>query len=86
MDWLDVMTLAIILSVVVLNVFFLIWLAALPGKLATQRQHPQASAINALGWLSFITFFATWPLALVWAYTRPANVMIQKNDPENVPL
>jgi hypothetical protein len=83
MTWLDVMTLAIIVIVVAVSIFFMIWLAGLPGRLANDRQHPQAAAINALGWLSFLTFFATWPIAIVWAYARPANVAIQKTSAES---
>lgn len=76
MGWLDVLTLAIILIVVATNVFFMIWLAGLPGQIARSRQHPQADAIGVLGWLSLVTLFATWPFAIVWAYVQPANVTI----------
>lgn len=80
MGWLDVMTITIILIVLGVNVFFLLWLAALPGQVARGRQHPQSEAINVLGWLSLVTFFATWPFALVWAYARPANVAIANSS------
>jgi len=73
---LDVMTIAIILIVVAVNVFFLLWLAALPGRIALERGHPQAEAINVCGWLALITLFATWPIALVWAYLRPMRVAV----------
>ncbi len=81
MDWLDVMTIAIILVVLAVNIFFVLWLAALPGKLARARGHPQAEAINVLGWLSLLTLFATWPVALVWAYARPARVSLADPTP-----
>lgn len=74
MGWLDVFTVAIILVVVAVNVYFLVWMAALPGVVARARGHRQADAINVLGWLSLITLFATWVPALVWAYTRPLGV------------
>jgi len=75
---LDVMTIAIILIVVAVNVVFLLWLAALPGQIARDRNHPQAEAIGVCGWLSLLTLFATWPIALVWAYTNAAHVMIDE--------
>lgn len=78
---LDVMTIAIILIVVAVNVAFLLWLAALPGSIARDRKHPQAEAITACGWLSLLTLFATWPIALVWAYTNPAHVAIDDGKP-----
>lgn len=73
---LDIITLAIILVVVAVNVFFLLWLAGLPGSVARERNHPQAEAISVCGWLSLVTLFATWPIALVWAYTKPVNVSV----------
>lgn len=73
---LDVLTIAIILIVVAVNVFFLLWLAALPGAIARERKHPQTEAITACGWLSLLTLFATWPIALVWAYTNAAHVTL----------
>ena len=78
---LDVITIAIILIVVAVNVFFLLWLAALPGAIARDRNHPQAEAITCCGWLSLLTLFATWPIALVWAYTNPAHVRVDEPRP-----
>ena len=76
MEFLDIATIAIIVIVVGVNVFFLIWLAGLPGRIARDRSHPQAEAINVLGWLSLVTLFGTWVVAFVWAYVRPANVRV----------
>jgi hypothetical protein len=73
---LDIMTIAIILIVVAVNLFFLLWLAALPGRIARDRGHPQGDAINVCGWLSLVTLFATWPIALIWAYSRPVSVAV----------
>ncbi|HWL11267.1 MAG TPA: DUF3302 domain-containing protein [Planctomicrobium sp.] len=77
---LDVVTLLIIIVVVGINVAFLLWLAALPGQIAQERQHPQVDAIRVCGWLSLLTFFATWPVALIWAYTRPLHVAVQPGE------
>lgn len=61
--------------ILVLLVLLLIWLytvvAALPGKKATERGHPQAEAINILGWIGLLLGIAPWLVALVWAYTNP---------------
>jgi hypothetical protein len=48
-----------------------IFLGSLPGKIARQRGHPQAAAINVAGWLGMFTFFIFWPLALLWAFMNP---------------
>jgi len=46
-------------------------LAAIPGKKARERDHPQADAINVLGWIGLVTGGPGWIVALVWAYTSP---------------
>ena len=33
--------------------------------------HPQADAIQVLGWIGLITLGVPWLIALVWAYTKP---------------
>lgn len=82
MTFLDVMTLAIILIVVASTVALLLWLASVPGKVARARGHAQADAVNVAGWLSLLTLFSTWPLALVWAYFRPVAVRVVNGDAE----
>jgi hypothetical protein len=80
-DFLDLLTIAIILIVVALNVYFLIFLARLPGSIAQERGHPQADAISVCGWLSLLTLFATWAVAMIWAYAHPARVALTEPQP-----
>ena len=67
-DWLAVIVL-IIVPVVVIVVFWLIHI--LPEKIAEKRHHPQKSAINTLCLLSLFFGGLLWPIAWIWAYTRP---------------
>ena len=61
----------IVLVVLILTVIVgFVTLAMLPGKIAKQREHPQADAINVAGWVGAITFGVFWPLALIWAFTK----------------
>lgn len=80
MGLLDVVTIAVILIVLAAVVAFVLWLAALPGSIAVGRNHPQADAIACCGWLSLVTFFATWPIAMIWAYTRPLRVEVDQQS------
>lgn len=65
----------IIMGVLVGAIMFLVFtLGALPGKIAGKRQHPQAEAITICGWVGIITLGLAWPVALIWAYTRPLAV------------
>lgn len=59
----------IIVPIVVIVVFWLIHI--LPEKIAEKRHHPQKSAINTLCLLSLFFGGLLWPLAWIWAYTRP---------------
>jgi len=43
----------------------------LPEKIAEKRKHPQLSAIKTLCLLSLFFGGMLWPLAWLWAYTRP---------------
>ena len=46
---------------------------SLPGKIARERGHYQAEAINILGWIGILTLGISWFIAIVWAYTKPFN-------------
>jgi hypothetical protein len=43
----------------------------LPEKIAEKRQHPQAGAIQTLCLLSLFFGGLLWPLAWLWAYSKP---------------
>lgn len=67
----DVMAIVvlIIVPIVVIVVFWLIHI--LPEKIAEKRHHPQKGAIQTLCLLSLFFGGLLWPLAWLWAYTRP---------------
>jgi CBS domain containing-hemolysin-like protein len=48
------------------------WLVhILPEKIAEKKKHPQASAIQCLCLMSLFFGGLLWPLAWLWAYTKP---------------
>lgn len=59
----------IVVPVVVLSVFWLVHI--LPEKIAEKRKHPQAKAIQVLCLLSLVFGGLLWPLAWLWAYSKP---------------
>ena len=63
----------ILVALVVAAVLVFLRLAAIPGAKARERGHPQADAINILGWFGLIMGGVPWVIALVWAFTRPAH-------------
>jgi CBS domain containing-hemolysin-like protein len=50
----------------------LFWMVhVLPQKVAERRQHPQKEAIHVLCLLSLVFGGLLWPVAWLWAYSRP---------------
>jgi hypothetical protein len=67
----DVMAIVvlIIVPVVAIVVFWLVHV--LPERFAEQRHHPQAAAIQVLCLLSLVFGGLLWPIAWLWAFTKP---------------
>ncbi len=61
-----------------LGVLVFVELGSLPGKKAAQRNHPQAEAINILGWLGLLFGGVGWMLALVWAHMKPVFAPVEQ--------
>jgi hypothetical protein len=63
-----------VLCVVPIAVIALFWmLHVLPEKIAHKKHHPQAEAIHTLCLLSLAFGGLLWPLAWLWAYTKPTQ-------------
>ena len=65
--------LALIILLVLVVTILAVWalLGMYPGKIARERNHPQADAIAVCGWWGAITLGILTPLAFIWAYTNP---------------
>ena len=59
----------IIAPIVLIAVFLLVHI--LPEKVAHKRGHPQLGAIKCLCLLSLVFGGLLWPIAWLWAYTKP---------------
>ena len=67
-DWLAIIVL-IIVPIAAIVVFWLVHV--LPEKIAEKRHHPQKDSIKVLCLLSLVFGGMLWPIAWLWAYTRP---------------
>jgi CBS domain containing-hemolysin-like protein len=67
----DVMAIVvlIVVPIVAIVVFWLVHV--LPERFAEQRHHPQAAAIQVLCLLSLVFGGLLWPIAWLWAFTKP---------------
>ena len=62
----------IVIIVVPIVLIVLFWMVhVLPEKIAHKRHHPQTQAIQVLCLLSLVFGGMLWPLAWLWAYTKP---------------
>jgi len=62
----------VVLIVVPIVAIVAFWMVhVLPEKIAHQRHHPQRDAIQVLCLLSLVFGGMLWPLAWLWAYTKP---------------
>src|SRR5262245_44073835 len=59
----------IIAPVVGVSVFWIVHI--LPEKIAEKRHHPQLGAIKMLCLLSLVFGGLLWPIAWLWAYSKP---------------
>ena len=59
----------IVMPVVGIALFWIVHV--LPEKIAAKRHHPNKDAIHVLCLLSLVFGGMLWPIAWLWAYTRP---------------
>jgi len=77
MTGLDIFATIVLILVIATVVGVLVVLAMMPGKIAAQRNHPQAEAVKVAGWLGMLTGII-WILAMIWAYMKPPVSDAQK--------
>ena len=63
----------LVILVMVVAVIY-IEIASMPGKTARERGHPQADAINMLGWIGLLLGVGPWLVAMVWSRMQPLKI------------
>jgi len=51
----------------------LVLVAGLPGRIAIARKHPDAEAVNIMGWAGFLPI-VPWIQAFIWAF-KPTDIV-----------
>jgi hypothetical protein len=67
----DVMTWVVLILAPIVGIVVFLLIHILPEKIAEKKQHPQVKAIQCLCLLSLVFGGLLWPIAWLWAYTRP---------------
>jgi CBS domain containing-hemolysin-like protein len=67
----DVMSWVVLIIAPVIGIVVFLLIHILPEKIAEKKRHPQAKAIQCLCLLSLVFGGLLWPLAWLWAYSKP---------------
>ncbi len=67
----NVLAIVVIVLVPIIGIVVFWLVHILPEKIAHKRQHPQQEAIQVLCLLSLVFGGLLWPLAWLWAYSKP---------------
>lgn len=82
---LDVWDYATFVVLIIIGLGFIalmVGILGLPGRIAISRNHPEADAVNLMGWIGFIAV-VPWVQALIWAF-KPTNVVDIRRGPREV--
>jgi hypothetical protein len=72
MSALDIAAIVILILLAVIAIAVFAFLGSWPGRVAKQRGHDYAEAIQVGGWATLVLGAVFWPLVLMWAYTGGA--------------
>jgi CBS domain containing-hemolysin-like protein len=67
----NVMAWVVLIIVPIIGIVVFWMVHVLPEKIAHKRHHPQVQAIQTLCLLSLVFGGLLWPIAWLWAYTKP---------------
>ena len=80
-EW-DYITFLALLIIAAGGIVSVIFLLGLPGRIAIARNHPEAEAVNLMGYLGFAAV-VPWVNAFIWAF-KPVDVIDVRYLPEDV--
>ena len=69
-DYATFLTLAILGIAALITIVFVL---GLPGRIAIARKHPDAEAVNVMGWVGFLAV-VPWIQAFIWAF-KPTQII-----------
>lgn len=82
----DVMAWIVLIIAPVIGIGVFLMVHVLPEKIAEKNHHPQAKAIQVLCILSLFFGGLLWPLAWLWAYSKPVLHQLAYGTDKSVPV
>jgi len=67
----DILAIVVLVIVPIIGIVVFWLVHVLPEKIAEKRHHPQTAAIQTLCLLSLVFGGLLWPIAWLWAYSKP---------------
>jgi uncharacterized protein DUF3302 len=71
LDIWDYLTFAVMIALIGAFLAVAVFVLGLPGRITIARKHPDADAINIMGWLGFMAV-VPWMQAFMWAFRETA--------------
>jgi hypothetical protein len=75
-DYLAFLAIFVVVAGTLASVVFML---GLPGRIAIARKHPEAEAVNVMGWAGFLAV-VPWMQAFLWAF-KPTDVIDVRRFP-----
>jgi len=80
LDLWDYITFAALFVLGVVALIAIVFVLGLPGRIAIARKHPDAEAVNIMGWVGFLGI-VPWIQAFIWAFKPTQVVDIRRYPP-----
>jgi len=80
LDFWDYITFATLIVLGAAFLVALVFILGLPGRIAIARKHPDAEAVNIMGWAGFLAV-VPWMQAFIWAF-KPTNIVDIRRYPK----
>ena len=81
LDFWDYATFVVFALAGAIGVACLLWLAGLPGRIAIKRKHPEAEAVQWMGYAGLLPTIYPWIQAFIWAF-KPTDVIDIRRFPK----
>lgn len=76
----DYVTFAVLMVLGIAFIILLVFVLGLPGRIAIARKHPDAEAVNIMGWVGFLAV-VPWIQAFIWAF-KPTQIIDIRRYPK----